>query len=308
MTETMNHRPQTIQIFLPSGDPRGIRIAEITTRIVQAIDVPRSRLSDFLAMRESQQLSLYFLIGEREDGSGNQVYVGQSGDLRKRLAAHNNERDFWQRVVVLTTRTESLTPTHVLFLENLFIQEAKKAARYRTDNSNEGMRSHTPPPLVADCLEIFETGRTLVASLGYPLFEPVVGNSFAGAADDVLVCRRSGTSARGSYTDEGFVVFKDSIGKAEVGRGFQSHSFARLREELLQQGKLTIRDGVLVFVEDVLFTSPSGASAVVCGAACNGWLDWKDSHGTTLHDLKRRNDDNETTIASLEGLRLLSAA
>lgn len=26
-------RPQTIQIFLPSGDPRGMRVAEITTRM-----------------------------------------------------------------------------------------------------------------------------------------------------------------------------------------------------------------------------------------------------------------------------------
>ena len=30
-------RPQTIQIFLPAGDPRGVRVAEITTRIVRTI-------------------------------------------------------------------------------------------------------------------------------------------------------------------------------------------------------------------------------------------------------------------------------
>jgi hypothetical protein len=33
----MSTEAKTIQIFLPDGDPRGIRIAEITTRIVQAI-------------------------------------------------------------------------------------------------------------------------------------------------------------------------------------------------------------------------------------------------------------------------------
>lgn len=33
--------PKTIQIFLPSGDPQGIRIVEITTRIGQLIEVPR---------------------------------------------------------------------------------------------------------------------------------------------------------------------------------------------------------------------------------------------------------------------------
>jgi hypothetical protein len=38
----MNAIPKTIQIFLPGGDPQGIRVAELTTRIVQVIEVPRS--------------------------------------------------------------------------------------------------------------------------------------------------------------------------------------------------------------------------------------------------------------------------
>ncbi|MBN8442099.1 MAG: hypothetical protein J0M28_10435 [Thauera sp.] len=45
-------RPQTNQIFLPLGDPRGSRIAEITTRIVQLIQVPRPQLDIFPAMPE----------------------------------------------------------------------------------------------------------------------------------------------------------------------------------------------------------------------------------------------------------------
>ena len=57
-------RPQTIQIFLPAGDPRGMRVAEITTRIVRVIEVPRSQLTDFLKMPESQQVGVYFLMGE----------------------------------------------------------------------------------------------------------------------------------------------------------------------------------------------------------------------------------------------------
>lgn len=36
-------RPQTIQFFLPQGEPRGIRIADITTRIIQASVVPYSK-------------------------------------------------------------------------------------------------------------------------------------------------------------------------------------------------------------------------------------------------------------------------
>jgi len=55
----MSH-PQTIQIFLPAGDPQGIRIAEITTRIVRVIEVPRSLLGEFFKMPEAEQVGVYF--------------------------------------------------------------------------------------------------------------------------------------------------------------------------------------------------------------------------------------------------------
>lgn len=98
-------RPQTIQIFLPLGDPRGIRIAEITTRIVQLIEVPRPQLDVFLAMPESEQVAVYFLFGQSDDGAEPKVYIGQTGDLRKRLASHNKDKDFWPRALVLISRT-----------------------------------------------------------------------------------------------------------------------------------------------------------------------------------------------------------
>lgn len=118
-------RPQTIQIFLPLGDPRGIRIAEITTRIVQLIEVPRPQLDVFLAMPESEQVAVYFLFGQSDDGAEPKVYIGQTGDLRKRLASHNKDKDFWQRALVLISRTGSLTQTHGLFLEWQCIQAAR---------------------------------------------------------------------------------------------------------------------------------------------------------------------------------------
>ncbi len=37
-----------------------------------------------------------------------------------------------------------------------------------------------------------------------------------------------------------------------------------------------------VFTEGMLFASPSGASAMVCAALSNGWMDWKTAVGKTL--------------------------
>lgn len=285
----MQARPKTIQIFLPGGDPRGVRVAEITTRIVQLIEVPRTLLDDFLKMPESNQVAVYYLFGQSEDGDDQTVYIGQTGDLRKRLVTHNKEKDFWQRALVLISRTDSLTQTHALFLEWLCIQEAKKAGRYTAENGNGGSKPHTPAPLEADCMEIYDTGRSLLATLGYPLFEPVVAQPGQQAASELFYCKRSGTSAVGEYTAEGFVVLKGSTGKAEVGKKFESHSFAKRRAELLAQGKLVIENGASVFKDNVLFKSPSGASAVVCGMASNGWVDWKNDKGITLDAAKRGN-------------------
>jgi hypothetical protein len=59
----MSSNPNTIKIFLPSGEqPHGIRIGEITACIVQVIEVLRSLLADFLAMEQSSQVGILVLI------------------------------------------------------------------------------------------------------------------------------------------------------------------------------------------------------------------------------------------------------
>lgn len=88
----MNTRPRTIQIYLPSGDPRGIRVAELTTSIVRVIEVPRALLDQFLGMPEAKQVGLYFLIGDDEDQDFPAVYIGQSGYVGGRLNEHHKQK------------------------------------------------------------------------------------------------------------------------------------------------------------------------------------------------------------------------
>ena len=57
---------------------------------------------------------------------------------------------------MLISRTNSLTQTHALFLEWHCLQAARKAGRYADENGNSGNKPHAPPPLEADCLEMFE--------------------------------------------------------------------------------------------------------------------------------------------------------
>lgn len=91
MTE---RRPQTIQFFLPQGEPRGIRIAEITTRIVQAVYVPRNKLAEATERPELRGVGVYFLFGQPEEQAKPLVYVGEAEDCLTRFKQHNANKDF----------------------------------------------------------------------------------------------------------------------------------------------------------------------------------------------------------------------
>lgn len=289
----MSARPQTIQIFLPAGDPQGVRVAEITTRIVQLIEVPRKLLVDFLKMPESDQVALYFLFSEEEDGLNRRVYIGQTGDLRARLTKHDKEKEFWERALELISHTNSLTQTHALFLEWHSIQETKKAARYSAENGNDGSKPHTPAPLAADCLEIFETGHTLLATLGYPIFDAVAKSATSVKPVDFFYCKASGANGQGMYTEEGFVVLKGSVGRKENVASLKGTAGERLHNRLLENGVMRVDGDSVVSEKDHLFRSPSMAALSLMGRTTNGWVDWKNRDGQTLDAVKRQSNDSE---------------
>ena len=285
-------RPQTIQIYLPFGDPRGMRVAEITTRIVRVIEVPRSQLADFLKMPEAQQVGVYFLMGELSEAGLPRTYIGQSGSVGKRLEQHHQNKDFWNRAFVLISLTNSLTQTHGLFLEWLAIAEATKAGRYGLENGNTGSQPYTPAPLQADCHEIHETAATLLATLGQPIFEPLTSAPTAKGIVELFYCKGSGADGVGEYTTEGFVVHKGSKGRVEIVPSIQGTSHERMRSQLITEGVLTEIAGsagsLLVFTRDHLFSSPSTAAKAVMGRSANGWVEWKTASGKTLDEVKRQ--------------------
>jgi predicted GIY-YIG superfamily endonuclease len=280
-------RARTIQIFLPSGDPSGIRIAEQTTSIIRLIEVPRSDLAEFVKTPESKQVGLYFLVsGESKD----EIYIGQTGDVGVRLMQHHkNESKDWERALVLVSLTNNLTQTHVLYLESLSIEKARECQRYELQNGNGGQKPYTPIPLKADCDEIHEIGSLLLATLGYPIFEPLTENK-EGSETEYFYCRRSGVDARGIYTNEGMVVIKGSSGPFLTKRKDKKRHTEH-RDELLAKGVLKKEGDTFVFQRDYLFKSPSGASSILVLSSSNGWVDWKTKTGVTLHDFQGRGLD-----------------
>ncbi|MEQ8771066.1 MAG: GIY-YIG nuclease family protein [Phycisphaerales bacterium] len=280
---------KTFQIYCPAGEPRGVRIAEITTRIVQAVVVPRAKLESALQRPELESVGLYFLFGESERGGLQVVYIGEAENCAIRLKDHHRRKDFWNVAVCIVSRTGSFTKAHCKMLEWMAIDRTSRAGRYELANGNSGGQPNVPEWMQADVHEIFETAEVLLATLGFPVFEPAVHAPSDGDDVSVFACKRGGADARGIYNEEGFVVLAGSICRSEVSPS-ASEGVVRKRSELLEQGVVEQTAAGLLFRRDVPFASPSAAAAVVTGSSANGWTEWKNATGQTLDEVYRRSD------------------
>ncbi|MGM8872454.1 GIY-YIG nuclease family protein [Psychrobacter sp. 2Y5] len=301
---------KTIQIYLPKGNPRGLRLAEMTTRTVRLIEIPRIHIDDFFAMPDANQVGLYFLIGETETADKPLLYIGQTGDLKRRLNQHD-DKDFWTRAFVMLSTNNSMTQTHALYMEHKAIATATQVGRYEIKNGNTGNKPHTPDPLKADCEELFYTLDVLLSTLGQPVFEslsikeknnfnnqfstdldiPSINNVETLPIDDLqpmlFYYKAKNGDAKGYYDDDGFVILAGSL--VRQAQAMSAPPFiVKLKENLLNTGKLIAVDNKSYkLTENQLFKTPSGASSLVSGGSTNGWIEWKNEAGETLDNVYR---------------------
>lgn len=276
---------RTIQIFLPFGSPRGIKIAEITNRTVQAIYIPRNQLSEAQERIEVRNVGVYFLFGQSEEDATPQVYIGEAENCYERLKQHNKEKDFWEAAVVFVTNNNQnqFTKTDVKFLEHLSYKKANELKRYQL-NQTIPTNSFVPEWRTYDLLDIFETMTILLSTLGYPLFEEARKTK---ESKDIFYCKAKGLTSKGEYTEEGFVVFAGSHMAKDTSNTIPKYLLTK-REGLVNDQTVSLAGGHYVFEKDFVFTSPSQAAGVVLGRSANGWIEWKNKKGKTLDEVKRK--------------------
>jgi hypothetical protein len=288
--------PKTIQIFLPDGEPSGIRVADLTTRTVLAVAVPRNGLGRFFQRPEATHIATYFLFGGSDDEAKPVAYVGQTEDLKKRFVQHDKDekKEFWTVAVALISRPHTFTQAHIRWLEWKAIATAKEANRYRLENGNAGYEPFVTEPILADLEEIFETGSLLLEALGYPIFRPLVSKSPASGdpePQEIWTLKGPKASARGVFTASGFVVLKGSRCRVAMTPSAKGSTFDKRQETMISK-QVLVRDGdYYVFAEDYEFKSPSGSAAIVLARHANGWNEWRNAEGRTLDEVKRANGE-----------------
>jgi hypothetical protein len=274
----------TIKLFLPRGEAKSLRTAEISNWSGKAVAAPRTELDDLLAREELGKPGVYILIGSDPLTNAPQAYIGEAEVIRERLKQHKT-KEFWVSAIVFVSKDENLTKAHVRYLEGRLLSEAAAVNRFMLDQNQAG--GSKLPESDREDMEVFLSRiRQLLPVLGSDILAPIAQPTMTTQPGGVLYCRNKGAEARGQRTANGFVVFRGSTAVLEERPSAGNYPYVLAqRKQLIADGGLIEKDGLLLFSRDVEFSSPSAAAAVINGGSANGLIAWKTNDGKSLKQL-----------------------
>lgn len=277
--------PYSIRMFLPDGDPDGLRLIEKSNWTGLGVVFSRSGYKDALKREEFQRTGVYVLVGTSEESSLPTVYIGEGDPVRPRLDSHYAKKDFWNWGVFFVTSNQSLNKAHVKYLESRLIQQAKDAKQCNLDNSNDSTKPTLSEADIADMESFIQDMFKVSPLVGLSVFEKP---NQARGERNLLYIKAKGIKAKGYETSRGFVVLEGSEGVTKEVPSIHQY-LTNLRNDLVKKGVLQGKNGHYVFTEDYIFSSPSTAAGVVLGRSSNGRTCWRNGNGKTLKAIQAEN-------------------
>jgi len=131
--------PFTIRIYVPDGDPDGVRVIDRMNWTGRGVAFPRDVWDRATNRPELSKPGVYILVGRLESDEDDDLpllYIGQTDDLLNRLGQHQKDKDFWDRAVVFVSTNDGLNRAHITWLEHALIKRAKDIGQCKLDNGN----------------------------------------------------------------------------------------------------------------------------------------------------------------------------
>jgi hypothetical protein len=282
MSQDAARHGYSVRLFLPGGDPDGLKVVEKSNWNGCGLVIPRALFAEAKTRVELDRAGVYVLVGASELSPLPQVYVGEGDPVRPRLEQHARQKDFWTHAVVFTSKDQNLNKAHVQRLEARLVALAGGSKRCKLENGN----APQPPSLSeADTAEVeafLDDVLLCLPILGCGFFEPAPAPTPKAVQ---FVLRAKSIEAHGFESPQGFVVRAGSQAvKDEVA---SIHAYLKeTRAELVREGVLTDRGQSYALAQDYTFSSPSTASGVLLGRSSNGRVEWKTPDGRTLKSLQ----------------------
>lgn len=287
-----NIKGKSIKLFMVDGSSQGILTLEVMNWTGHILAGPRTRITELVQRPEMGKTGIYFLTGPDPDGTMRpMVYIGESDNVGNRLKQHNKDetKDFWERAFVITSKDQNLTKAHARYLESRLISIAKDVGSTKLFNGTTPKNENLPEADIADMEYFIAQVRLILPVLGLDflrekpqvtkLVSEVAGNDPIQTSSDIPTFEISGRRVDvQSYAKEiegDFIVLAGS--QTRPNWGGSPHNYQKHFDTLVAEGKLKIDEDkdIGIFQEDVIFSSPSAAAAIVFGRSANGRIEWK---------------------------------
>lgn len=161
----MTTKAKTIKMLLYDGSLSGVtNISDSAWAIGNMYSAPRESINALITKADCKKYGVYLLLSDK------QVYVGQSSDLEKRTKQHLTDKDWWDRVVLMTTKDDSFNSSDIDYLEASLISLAAKAGTSDSDNKKKGNPQKVDEFRQAELEQYLEEALFLLELIGVRVF------------------------------------------------------------------------------------------------------------------------------------------
>jgi len=166
--------PFALRIYVPDGDPEGVRIIDRMNWTGRGFVVPRDQWAKLKTRPDLAHHGIYILTGSDVDELGNDItiaYIGQTDNVQSRINDHDLKKDFWDRAVIFLSGNNGLNRAHTTWLEWELIQRAGQAKRCRLSNKIEPGEPTLIESEKADTRAFLNEMLRIVPVMGLHIFE-----------------------------------------------------------------------------------------------------------------------------------------
>lgn len=273
--------PTLINLFLPDGEPAGLKVINISGRTLTGIVVPRILFQEFKKRDEYGRTGVYILVGANEDTADTRIYVGEADPVGPRLESHVKNKDFWTYAIAFTAQGSGLHKAHVEHLESRLHTLASQAKRCVLDNGNAPAL-----PTLNEMQKAEAEGYLNDVLLCLPILNADYFSTLPKKTKSTVVYSLTarGVTSHGYESANGFIVQQ---GSQAAKKSVQVRDIVlRTRAHLIKQGVLLDKGTYYELTQDYEFNSPSLAGASMIGGQCNGRVMWKTKSGQTLKQIQ----------------------
>jgi len=218
----MIKKGRSIELFFVDGTPDGMVTATIPFQWSGHVLVTRrTQLKEAISREEAKRPGVYLLIGDKDGETS--LYVGETDELKNRLAQHASTKDWWETAILITSNGEPLNKAHVRYLEHRMFVDAKRIKKIALSYGQAPSGSPLSEAARAHMDDFLENIYLVLPALRFDFFTAQAKDDSPAAPDQTTTgavnftfeVPKHGIRSRARWEDGKFIVEAGSLARAK---------------------------------------------------------------------------------------------